>query len=307
VEDVRPILKSPTEVSAWAESDVPLARRGVSVEWLIALVNLMQDHISPRPQSAIPAFEMGLAELETPPVLMNAHAFVERIVKPFTRAAKAPLYAFVPDWALGPPEVFLSHPWAGLLVGATDQKIGTIDALETPLLTPRPEYVWIDFVCYNQHLVESIALDMEQVIRDIGALGFLCSPIPILNRTWCLWELLCSESAGVSVNVYVRAGYRNDKILSTNALLRGFAGVRESGTTVKADHEEICGAFLHRFGSYDAADGYVEKLIQERLGAPMFELHGRDEDLQFRPYPIVYDGGTDEAGRAAGVEEWRTF
>ena len=83
--------------------------------------------------------------------------------------------------------------------------------------------------------------------------------------------------------------------------------MRESRTTVQSDHDEICGAFLTRFGSFEAADGYVEKLIEERLGAPVFELHERNDDLQFRPYPFVYDGGTDEAGRAAGIEQWRTF
>jgi ankyrin repeat protein len=236
------------------------------------------------------------------------HAFVSSFVKPLTADIRAPLFARIPSDQVGPPDMFLSHAWNALLVGPDKQAIGTIDALARPLLTPQPRYVWIDFICYNQHLFETIAPDMEHVIGEIGRIGFVATPVPLLNRSWCLWELLCSERTGIaSPAVFVHAGYRNDKILSVNALSRSFAGLERSESSSPRDRADILAAFQKQFGSMDAADSHIADLIREKLSDPMFELHGREEDLRFRPYPYLYDGGTDEAGRAAGIQQWRTF
>jgi ankyrin repeat protein len=295
-----------------------------SLDWLVAFVgNLQNESQAPRAlalQEAERAYhhnkaaDYGMHDQPylpvpaiPPPSLMNAHCFVEQFIKPLTESIQAPLYTRIPPEHVGPPEIFISHAWNALLVGPDGQEIGTIDALARPLSRPKPTYVWIDVICYNQHLVETIAPDMERVVGEIGRIGFAATPVPLLNRSWCLWELLCSERTGASPEVFVHAGYRNDKILSVNALFRSFAGVEGSQSSSPRDRADIFDAFLKQFGSFEASDAHIEALIREKLSAPWFELHERDADLQFRPYPWLYDQGSDEAGRAAGIEKWKTF
>jgi hypothetical protein len=238
---------------------------------------------------------------------MNVHRFVELFVKPLTAEIRAPLYARIPSDYTGQPNVFISHAWNALLVGPDEQRMGTIDALARPLSSARPEYIWIDFVCYNQHLFESIAPDMERVVGEIGRIAFAGTPIPLLNRSWCLWELLCSERVAAAPEVYIHAGFRNDKILSVNALFRSFTGVESSTSSSAKDKADIFQQFLKYFGSFEFADKHIETLIRDKLSGAWFELHEREADLQFRPYPWVYDQGTDEAGKTAGIDNWKTF
>jgi hypothetical protein len=317
-------LKPIAEARDWTESAVPLGRRGVSLKWLVSFVNDLQaESQSPRlralqeAERAVyhnKAADWGMHDqsyLPVPcvpdPTLMNVHIFVDQFVKPLTAKIKAPLYALVPSEHVGPPDTFISHAWNALMVGPEDQRIGMIDALAKPLSVSMPAYVWIDCVCYNQHLFETIAPDMERVIGEIGRIGFVATPVPLLDRSWCLWELLCCERTGASPCVFVRAGYRNDKILSVNAFFRSFVGVQSSKTSSNRDQKDILEGFLRQFGTFECADARIEELMREKLSASWFELHERDEDLQFRPYPWSYDSGTDAAGRAAGIKSWTAF
>lgn len=312
------------DARGWSEGDVPLQRRGVSLEWLITFVNNLQaESQEPRERAFREAEkanqhnragDYGLHDQPWMPVpnipapsLMNVHCFVEQFVKPLTQDIKAPLYARLPSQYIGKPDIFISHTWNALLVGPEQQRLGTVDALTEGVHNPKATYVWIDFVCYNQHRVESIAPDMEQVIGEIGRIGFAATPVPLLHRSWCLWELLCCERTGVSPEVFVRSGYRNDKILSVNALFRSFLGVERSRASSPRDQADIFKGFLEQFGTFEAANAHIESLLREKLAAPWFELHERDADLQFRPYPWIYDQGSDEAGRAVGIQRWRTF
>lgn len=308
----------------WSEGDVPLEKRGVSVDWLMTFIRGIQDESQiPRARALSEAerayhhnraADWGMHDqpyLPTPDIpeysLMNVHCFVEHFVKPLTQEIKAPLYALIPDEYLGPPDIFISHTWNALLLGPENQPIGTMDALTKGFANPQTTYAWIDFICYNQHRFESIALDMEQVIGAIRRIGFAATPVPLLNRSWCLWELLCSERTNASPEIFVKHGFRNDKILSVNAFFRSFVGVEHSRTSSPRDQADIFSGFLAQFGTFEAANEHIEALVREKLSNPWFELHPADKDLQFRPYPFVYDMGTDEAGRAVGIEEWKTF
>ncbi len=317
-------LKPIEAARGWSESDVPLQRRGVALDWLIAFINDLQSESqlsrisameeAKRAESHNKAGLWGLhdqPDLPVPqiprPSLMNIHCFVEQFVKPLTEEIRSPLYARIPDEYVGPPDIFISHAWNALLVGPEQQRIGMIDAFEKGAFNPKAKYIWIDFICYNQHLFETIAPDMERVIGEIGKIGFVATPVPLLNRSWCLWELLCSERTGASTDVFVRSGYRNDKILSVNTFFRSFTGVQSSQSSSNRDQTAIFEGFLKQFGSFESADAQIEDILREKLSSPWFELHERDVDLQFRPYPWFYDKGTDNAGRDVGIEDWKTF
>jgi hypothetical protein len=317
-------LKPVSEVCNWSESDVPLHHRGVSIDWLISFVNdLQEESLVPRIRALEErervlghnkAADFGMhnqPHMQIPQIpkltFMNVHCFVEHFIKPLTHEIKAPLYARIPDEHIAPPDIFISHGWNSLLVGPKRQRIGTIDAMERGQFNPKASYIWIDFICYNQHLFETIAPDMERVIGEIGRVGFIATPVPLLNRSWCLWELLCCERTGASTDIFLRNGFRNDKILSVNAFFRSFTGIQASQTISDRDQTDIFEGFLKQFGTFDSADAYIEQLIREKLSAPWFELHEPTMDLQFRPYPWLYDHGSGDTGRAAGIEKWRTF
>ena len=105
----------------------------------------------------------------------------------------------------GRPERFMSHTWSSLLLGPPQQPIGTLDALEH-----LDGYVWIDFVAYNQHTIESIPNDMEAVIGEIGQVLIAGTPVPPLGRIWCLWELFCANRGGVALDIAIRPRFHSN-------------------------------------------------------------------------------------------------
>ena len=296
----------------WSESDVPLAQRGVRVSWLVGIVRDLLDDINrPRAgaieeaQRAISHNKAGLwglhdrPDMEVPTVpdyaLLNVRSLVEHFVLPLTVKVRSPLWACVPLKHRGKPNYFVSHTWSSLLLGPPGQEIGTLDAFEEP-----EHFVWIDFVAYNQHAIRSIPIEMEAVIGEIGQVIFAGTPVPTLNRIWCLWELLCANRTGTDFDIAIRGGYRNDKILAVNMLYRSFVGVEKAVATKREDLEIITREVLSQFGSAAAADAHLDRALRERFSESWYELRERDQHLGFRPWPWLYEqleGGRELAKR----------
>ena len=304
------IASSPPD--GWSESDVPLSQRGVRVSWLIGLLRDLIDDIN-RPRAAsIEAAERAIShnkagmwglhdhpDVVVPTVpayaLLNVRSLIEHFVLPATIALQAPLWAFVPSEQRGKPDYFLSHTWSSLLFGPPRQEIGTFDAIEH-----LGGFAWIDFVAYNQHAIRSIPGEMEEVIGEIGEVIFAGTPVPTLGRIWCLWELLCANRTGTDFDVAVRPGYRNDKILAVNTLYRSFIGVDKATATKREDLEIIKAEVVSQFGSAEAANAHLDRVLRERFSASRYELRERDQHLGFRPWPWLYEqmeGGEELAKR----------
>lgn len=290
--------------ASWSDSEVPFAQRGVRVSWLVGWVrSLLEDINRPRMEAIEQAQQVmyhnkagmwGLHDLpdkEVPTVpkyaLLNVRALVEYFVLPLTSALRAPLWACVPIDQRGKPDFFASHTWNSLLLGPPEQEIGTLDAIEH-----LDQYVWIDFVSYNQHTIESIPTDMEGVIGEIGKVIFAGTPVPTLGRIWCLWELLCANRTGTDFDIAVRPGYRNDKILAVNTLYRSFLGVEKAVATKPEDLKIISDEVLAQFGSVETANKHFDRILRERFSGSWYELRERDQHLGFRPWPWLYEQTT---------------
>jgi ankyrin repeat protein len=285
----------------WSDSDVPLAQRGVRVSWLVGWVrSLLEDINRPRieaieqAQRAMYHNRAGMWGLHDQPdmavptvpryALLNVRALVERFLLPMTSALRAPLWAYVPAEQRGKPDFFVSHTWDSLLLGPPQQEIGTLDAMEH-----LDQYAWIDFVSYNQHTIESIPTDMEAVVGEIGKVIFAATPVPTLGRIWCLWELLCANRTGTDFDVAIRPGFRNDKILAVNTLYRSFVGVEKAVATKPQDLRIISDEVLAQFGSAEAANEHLDRVLRERFSGSWYELRERDQHLGFRPWPWLYE------------------
>lgn len=299
-------------LDSWTDSDVPLARRGVAVSWLVGMVRSLLDDINAPRAHAIQTAERahshnraGLYGMHDQPdmvvphipehALLNVRSLVQHFVLPLTAALRAPLWALVPDEHRGAPDRFVSHTWNSLLLGPPDQSIGTLDAIEH-----LSGNAWIDFVAYNQHTIESIPTDMEQVVGEIGKVVFAGTPVPTLGRIWCLWELLCANRTGTDFDIAIKPGYRNDKILAVNTLYRSFVGVDAAVATKPEDREIISAEVLAQFGSAEAANEHLDRILREQLSGSWYELRDRDQHLGFRPWPWLYeqmDGGEKLAKR----------
>jgi ankyrin repeat protein len=287
----------------WSDSNVPIARRGVRLSWLIGMVqNLLADINRPRAEAIADgerAFyhnKAGMAGLHDQPdmdvptvpnfALLNVRALVDNFVLPITAGLRAPLWAFVPEEHRGTPDYFVSHTWSSLLLGPPQQTIGTLDAIEH-----LGQHVWIDFVAYNQHTIESIPTDMEAVIGEIGKVVFAGTPIPMLARIWCLWELLCANRTGIDFDIAIKPGFRNDKILAVNTFYRSFVGVEKAVATKSEDRKIISAEVLAQFGSAAAADKHLDKALRERFSASWYELRDRDQHLGFSALPWAFEQG----------------
>ncbi len=281
---------------SWSDEEVPLAQRGVRIAWVINWVrNLLEDINRPQTvaieqaQKAIEHNQAGKWDRHDQPdmpvptvprqTLLNVRALVEYFVIPLTSALKAPLWAFVPPEHRGKPNFFLSHTWSSLLLAPDRQKIGTLDAIEH-----LDEYIWLDFVSYNQQTIESIPTDMEAVIGEIGKVLYAGTPVPSLGRIWCLWELLCVNRTGVAFDIAIRPGYRNDKILAVNTFYRSFTGVEQAVAYDPDDQKIIAEEVLAQFGSAEKANTHFERILRERLSGNWYELRERDQALGFRPW-----------------------
>ena len=297
---------------SWSDSDVPLARRGVGVSWLVGWVrSLLEDINRPRievieqAEQAVYHNRAGMwglhdqPDMEVPTIpkyaLLNVRALVKHFVLPLTSALRAPLWAYVPAEQRGKPDFFVSHTWNSLLLGPHQQEIGTLDAIEH-----LDHYAWIDFIAYNQHTIESIPTDMEAVIGEIGKVVFAGTPVPTLGRIWCLWELLCANRTGIDFDIAIRPGYRNDKILAVNTLYRSFVGVEKAVATKPEDMKIISEEVLAQFGSAETANEHFDQILRERFSGSWYELRERDQHLGFRPWPWLYEqspGGEALANR----------
>jgi hypothetical protein len=286
-------------VKGWDEAAVPLEKRGVRLSWLKRFVDEVQSHLN-RGVEAPPEFfrskQFELKQGASKPVdarsyrFLNTHGLVSQVVKPLTQAIRAPIFALVPEKFRGVPASFVSHPWNSLLRGPERQRIGTVDALCDAAGEHDDIHVWIDFICYNQHALGSIANDMCAVIASMGSLLIPATPTPVFTRSWCLWELLSAHRFAAAIDLRVVSnGYRNDKILAVNSLYRSFQGIENARSISAQDQAEIYDGVIGHFGSLNAANESLLKLIEEKFAGPWFELQGRDSGLQYSQLPWHWD------------------
>lgn len=289
-----PLLLDPAD-SSWHESEVPLASRGVKLSWICDYVySFYLPHLerqrrqlraaeAAESQRKASLWDMSGRIPEPDPVViddltvhqMTTHELVGRHVLPATQTLLAPLYARVPHDMRGRPTVFLSHAWANPVLELVDGAHGTLNAfLEGPMAG---EYVWIDFVCYNQHRLapDRIAFDMEELIGSIGKVAFAVTDTPLFNRIWCLWEMVAVSRTGASSAFPIAPRYRANKVAMANSFFEAFLSVEEASATVQADADKLFAAMLTVFGSLDAANRFIRGQMREHLYG-LSDLNKRD-------------------------------
>jgi hypothetical protein len=282
----------------WNEADVPLPERGVRFSWLRDFVGSIcwrhnesvrqarhwleerlqweeRDRWYPQPpmpshlQQVDPCRPAEFSQL-------TVHELVAQHIVPLTEAIRGPLYARVPPSDRAKPEVFLSHAWANSVLSPVPQwHGGTLDALDSEGVAGiKEKFVWIDFVCYNQHAIaaETIAFDMEAIIRSIGSVAFAVTPTPLFDRIWCLWEVLSVSQTGARARFCAGPGYRTDKRVMVNKFFEAFKSVEAAHATKTGDYEKLLAAMISRFGSIEAADAHIRKLMREEMAHKWFEL-----------------------------------
>jgi hypothetical protein len=264
-------LRDESDVS-WSDDHVPLHTRGVQVEWLNDFVwavyrewhEVMERHESQRRASVYFDHVPEPSPLPFPVGQEMTSAFlVPNVIRPMTKLLAAPLFARVPDEYRGHPDLFVSHAWNNPLVG---NAFAELEALVSPYAgRGTTKYAWLDVVCYNQHRVEAIAVDMKAIVASIGRVG-----IPMINsvpfsRLWCLWELLCAHVSQAQVVVYEANGSVYDLGYLARCFQEEFQSVERAATTLPSDREQILNAMVSTFGSLQKADEYVRQLVNGML------------------------------------------
>ena len=232
-------------------------------------------------------------------------------IVPLTAAIHAPLYARVPPSDRGKPGVFLSHAWANDVLSPVPQWGGeTVNAFDSQIAGIKEEFVWIDFVCYNQHTVanDSIAFDMEAIIRSIGNVAFAATMTPLFDRIWCLWEVLSASQVGAETRFCVYPGFRTDKRVMVNNFFRAFTSIREARATKTGDYEKLLAAMISRFGSSDAADEYIRELMLAGMGDRWFEVYLRIRRAAETSNPTAEAKSTQRAeeGRQCSLQPFQS-
>jgi hypothetical protein len=292
------LVESP---AGWEERAIPLEARGVSREWLSGFIDaIYRNHNEPlrqdyhRRRDAVTAYDqqrsaadhMDWVPQPTGPrpsdadpdyVEFSTRQFVADIVLPLTAAHRVPLYARVPEAERGQPNIFLSHAWDAVLLAKGEGqygRYGTMDAFGRGVAGVQEKYVWVDFVCYNQHTVgvDSIAFDMEQLIRAIGQVAFAITPIPLFDRVWCLWEVVSVARNSVRSRFCVGPGYRTDTRVLVNHFFEAFKGVRHARASLESDRQKILGALEQNFGTLGEADAFIVKLMRSSMSGGYFGL-----------------------------------
>jgi hypothetical protein len=210
---------------------------------------------------------------------LTTRQFVAQYVIPLTESLKIPLYARVPGSERGKPSVFLSHAWDAVILAKGKGKwgrYGTFDAFGPGIAGVHDKFVWIDFVCYNQHRLaeETIAFDMESIVKSIGKAAFAVTPTPLFDRIWCLWEVLSvARNPGVDQQFCAAPGYQSDKRMIVNSFFAAFSSVASARSTIWEDKQKILSAMTTYFGSTDTADHYIKDLMKRGMSDAWFGLH----------------------------------
>lgn len=262
-------LLLPTSACAWDESDVPLGNRGVRFRWLYEFIAAIDRNVGEEWRRYHSQERAALHFDHVPEPVRPVHPeerlttryFIGQFVVPMTRELLAPLYARVPHEHRGKPSVFVSHTWDSYPLA------GAHGSLDMVLDHSPDEFVWIDFACYNQHLVSdaSIAPDMQSVIADIGSVVFPWTSAPFFTRSWCLWELVCAHLSESKVVVRDQMTRISRKYWSSEAAMRPpqFTSVNDLSATEKTDQESILELLVTTFGSVAQADEYVRSVLPE--------------------------------------------
>jgi Ankyrin repeats (3 copies) len=256
----------------WKERDVPLRARGVRYSWL-------RDF----------AQEVGAARSLGP--YMTAD-FVEQIVKPLTRDIKAPLYALVPAGHRGDPDIFLSHVWANLLSAGAYSTLGSVGEMLAWGRDVDP-VIWIDVVCYNQHLFENVAGDMAGIIANCKSLVVALTTEPFFHRTWCLWEILCGYRGPIPIRI-CDMNLRTRKFFSSEIDNKheDFVSINKARTTLAVDRENLLSEMVRSFGSIKVADDALRTILEDRAFVPGRPLMPDQETI--RGYTdLLQSAGTD--------------
>jgi len=251
---------------------VPVEERGVRLEWLIAFLKAVdkawQESIRQYDDQARAALHFdGVPDPDPLPFHRDSEpskpAFlVPHVIKPLTRELEAPLYVLVPPDQRGRPDVFISHTWSNPLIGYAGSSLYAIGALGKH---PVPTHVWLDVVCFNQHKPEAIADDMKSVIRSIGKLVLPMVNTAPFSRLWCLWELLCAHLTEAEIFIEEPNTNVHDLGLVADAFRTEFKSVEQANTTLPQDRQQILEAMVATFGSIDATDEYLRRLILAQL------------------------------------------
>jgi len=279
----------------WDDASVPLENRGIRLSWFTDLIHSITWHANAARREALEADQRAeyqrkasiyFANVPWPDpvqipdeIAYTTRDFVGQYVLTKTAAIKGPLYAFAPDNARGRPGSFVSHAWDAHLF-IQGHAFGILDAIGEGIAGIKEEFIWIDIACYNQHSDLQVAPDMERVIDNIGKIAFPITPVPLFDRIWCLWELLCAAKVEAKLQFCAAPGFRTDKRIMVNDFIRAFTSVQNARATVSADREVILNAIEKHFGSFDKADSFIRDLLDRGLSDPWFEKYRQEPDAE---------------------------
>jgi hypothetical protein len=136
---------------------------------------------------------------------LSTHEVCEELIKPVTVLQNLSLCEVLEQRKcseIGEATVFVSHVWQYRFLDLVDSLILRFSGLEPPKRAK--VRLWIDVFSVNQHLLgdtEWSLSEFKELVADIGHTALVLAStadhswetMPALRRTWCLWELHCTE------------------------------------------------------------------------------------------------------------------
>jgi len=248
----------------------PVASRGIRLGWLYNFVATIDQAIGGawKVYAGYRQREKweNIPSINPPPYSeenIRTRELVHQFVIPLTAELRKPLYVRIPKTARGTPTLFVSHTWNSAAVA------GGHASLDLILDAHRDDYVWIDFGCYNQHEVESIATDMRSVIASIGAVAFALTTEPFFSRSWCLWEILCAHQNNCRIKVYDQKNRIKYKYFTSerDKMPPDFSSISSLQATHERDQKAIYDAIIAEFKSVEKADLYIKDMLAAHVSA----------------------------------------
>jgi hypothetical protein len=278
-----------SEDDTWDDESIPLEKRGIRLTWFQKLIHSITIYANAPRRAALEAEKQAeyqrrasIAFDNVPwpdpvhvpdEVAYKTREFVSQYVMQKTARVRGPLYALVPASERGMPSRFISHAWNSYLY-IEGHMFGMMDAISPDgIAGVKEEFIWIDIACYNQYSDLQVALDMERVIGTIGQIAFPITPIPLFDRIWCLWELLCAARVNANIQFCAAPGFRTDKRIMVNDFIRAFTSVKNARASIREDREIILQEIAAHFGSFDQADNYIRTLLDKKLSPSWFEKY----------------------------------
>eukprot|EP00912_Choanoflagellata_sp_UC4_P002390 UC4_evm4s1505 len=218
---------------------------------------------------------------QDPKGLMTVHDFCATVIMPATSKTKCAYYELLLQETnnhrpvVNHADLFCCYAWSTPIIDLLEVILSFNNSIE-----PQIQYVWIDIFMCNQHqkpeegaAVAWAASLSKAIKKEHRRMLVVFTPWykpHILERTWCMYEILSALKSKVPVHMHLpqresafmfKALAEESEFIWLEERINDMVSSGQSRASIASDGEKLLEMIYKEFGSYHAADLYVKRML----------------------------------------------